>query len=143
VWQLASKWDELEKWMEGQRLPKGFEVLREPDWVEKFVRKMMTKALPEAAGAITAAHASFSETEQFLLVKYKLPDNTERDQLRLFVREDRLRIEGLPGGKPDIVKLPKLVKPRICKAVVQANTLKVKLRKRPLNRGYHEAAIRW
>lgn len=140
---VASKWDELERWMEGQRLPKGFELLREPDWVEQYVRKMMTKALPEAAGAmIGKGMATFSESRHFLQVKIILPDGIEREMLRLFVREDRLRLEGLPGGKTETIKLPKLVKPRICKTLLKNGILQVKLRKRPGLKTYYEAVIR-
>lgn len=130
--------------MEGQRLPKGFEVLQEPNWVEQYVRKMMTKSLPEAAGLLAdSGNATFSETRHFVHVKIQLPDGYDRDQLRLFVREDRLRVEGLPSGKSETIKLPKLVKPRACKTLVKAGMLQVKLQKRPMNRTYHEAVIRW
>jgi len=140
---MASKWDELERWMEGQRLPQGFEVLREPDWVERYIRKLMTKALPEAAGAMNASKAAFTESEQYLIVKIKLPEHAVKEELRLFVREDRLRIEGLQRGAKEEIKLPKLVKPRICKAIIRDEILHVKLRKRPMSRTYYESAIRW
>ncbi|CAM4525176.1 HSP20 family molecular chaperone IbpA [Paenibacillus endophyticus] len=141
---VASKWDDMERWMERQQLPKGFELLREPDWVEQYVRKMMTKALPEAAGVmIGGGSASFSETRHFVHVKINLPDGFDKEQLRLFVREDRLRLEGLPGGKIETIKLPKLVKPRLCKTQLQDAVLKVKLQKRPTNRSFHEAIVRW
>ncbi|MBD2869525.1 hypothetical protein IDH41_13125 [Paenibacillus sp. IB182493] len=141
---MASKWDDLERWMENQRLPRGFELLREPDWVERYVRKMMTKALPEAAGAVIGGgSADFSETRHFVHVKLKLPEGFDKDRLRLFVREDRLRLEGLPGDKTETIKLPKLVKPRVCKTLLKDGVLQVKLRKRPANRTYHEAFIRW
>ncbi|MCF2937479.1 Hsp20/alpha crystallin family protein [Paenibacillus alkaliterrae] len=140
---MASKWDDLEQWMEGQRLPRGFELLREPDWVEQYVRKMMTKALPEAAGAmIGKGLATFSETRHFVLVKINLPEGYEREQLKLLVREDRLRLEGLPGGKNETIKLPKLVKPRVCETLLKNGLLRVKLKKRPTNRTYHEVDIR-
>lgn len=141
---MASKWDDMEKWMERQQMPKGFELLREPDWVEQYVRKMMTKALPEAAGVmIGGGSATFSETRSYLNVKINLPTGFEKEQLRLFVREDRLRLEGLPGGKPEIIKLPKLVKPRVCKTLVKDGVMQVKLQKRPPNRTYHETVVRW
>ncbi len=125
-------------------MPKGFELLREPDWVEQYVRKMMTKALPEAAGVmIGGGSATFSETRSFLHVKINLPTGFEKEQLRLFVREDRLRLDGLPGGKPEIIKLPKLVKPRVCKTLIKDGVLQVKLQKRPTNRTYHETVVRW
>jgi HSP20 family molecular chaperone IbpA len=140
---VASKWDELERWMEGQRLPRGFEVLREPDWVEQYVRNMMTKALPEAAGVmIGGGSASFSETRGFVHVKIKLPEGSDLEQLRLLVREDRLRLEGLPGGKAETIKLPKLVRPKWCQALHKNGTLRVKLKKRPTSRTVHEAVIR-
>lgn len=141
---VTSKWDDLERWMEGQKLPKGFEVLREPDWVEQYVRKMMTKALPEAAAVMMGSGpATFSETRHFIHVKINLPDGYERELLRLFVREDRLRVEGLPNGKSETIKLPKLVKPRTCKSLIKDGYLQVKLQKRPINRSYYEAIVRW
>jgi HSP20 family molecular chaperone IbpA len=141
---MASKWNDIEKWMEGQQLPKGFEVLKEPDWVEQYVRKLMTKALPEAAGVITGSKSSaVSETDHFVIVKINLPKDTDREQVRLFIREDRVRVEGLPKGNKETVKLPVLVKPRICKAQVKDDILHVKLRKRPVNRTYHESYIVW
>lgn len=141
---VASKWDDLERWMEGQQLPKGFEVLREPDWVERYVRKMLTKALPEAAGAIIGSSSvTFSETAQYVIVKINLPSGFEREKLRLFVREDRIRIDGFPNGKSETIKLPKLVKPRVCKSLLKENVLHVKLQKRKTNRTYHEHVIRW
>ncbi|WP_053377868.1 Hsp20/alpha crystallin family protein [Paenibacillus sp. FJAT-27812] len=141
---MASKWDDMERWMERQQLPKGFELLREPDWVEQYVRKMMTKSLPEAAGAlIGGGSATFSETRHFVHVKINLPNGYDKELLRLFVREDRLRLDGLPGGKSETIKLPKLVKPRVCKTLVKNDVLHVKLQKRPTNRNYHEAIVRF
>ncbi|WP_255314626.1 Hsp20/alpha crystallin family protein [Bacillus sp. FJAT-26390] len=141
---VASKWDDMERWMERQQLPKGFELLRDPDWVEQYVRKMMTKSLPEAAGAlIGGGSATFSETRHFVHVKINLPNGYDKELLRLFVREDRLRLDGLPGGKSETIKLPKLVKPRVCKTLVKNDVLHVKLQKRPTNRNYHEAIVRF
>ncbi|MUT66719.1 Hsp20/alpha crystallin family protein [Paenibacillus sp. NEAU-GSW1] len=142
---MASKWDDLERWMEGQKLPKGFEVLKEPDWVEQFVRKMMTKALPEAAQAMNgiAEEATTFETHHFILVKFPLPAGTKRDDLKLFVREDRIKVEGLPDNRTETIKLPRPVKPRICRALVKNGILQVKLRKRPGTRTYYETTIRW
>ncbi|MFC4777426.1 Hsp20/alpha crystallin family protein [Paenibacillus sp. GCM10023252] len=142
---MASKWDEMERWMERQQLPQGFEKLREPGWIEQFVGRMMTRALPEAAETLTKrpANAQFFETHHFVVVKFTLPANTEPEQLRLFIREDLVRLDGLPGGKQEKIKLPKRVQPRRCRALVQDGVLQIKLRKRPGTRTYHEAPIRW
>lgn len=142
---MTSKWDELERWMEGQKLPKGFDVLREPDWVEQFVRKMMTKALPEAAQAMSGQSDTFSffETHHFIIVKFPLPKQVNKEDLKLFIREDRIRIEGLPNNHIETIQLPKPVRPKICRALVKSRVLQVKLRKRPGSRTYYEADIRW
>ncbi len=139
---MASGWDELERWMERQQLPKGFEMLKEPDWVEKFVRNMMTKALPEAAGAIVhSSAAEVTEGKRYLRVKLALSPGAETGDIRLFLREDLLRIEGLPGGKPRNVKLPKRVNPRYCRAAVRDGSLLVRLEKRPGGGRWHEHGI--
>ncbi|MGO4107325.1 Hsp20/alpha crystallin family protein [Paenibacillus sp. YAF4_2] len=144
---MEKKWDELERWLDGQRLPKGFDVMKEPDWVEQFVRKMMTKSLPAAANSILdqaeEEGISFFETHHFLLVKFHLPREVNREDLRLLVRDDRLRIEGLPNNQKETIKLPKLVQPKICRALVKNFVLQVKLRKRPRAGAYYEADIRW
>ncbi|MBH5318094.1 Hsp20/alpha crystallin family protein [Paenibacillus sp. GSMTC-2017] len=141
---MTSKWEDLERWMEGQKLPRGFDVLREPDWVEHFVRKMMTKALPDIAGHMSATtSAAISESKQFLGVKFKLPDGCKRDDIRLLIREDMIRIEGLPGGKHELIKLPKLVQPRLSRATVKAGVLHVKVRKRMRGRKVNECPINW
>lgn len=140
---MASKWNELERWMEGQQLPKGFDILKEPDWVEQYVRRMMTKALPEAAGVIAGSgKADFSETKSYLYVTINLPEGCDPAAVRLWVGEDRLRVEGLSRGKIDIIRLPKLIKPRVYEALIKNQSLRVKLRKRPVMRKYYESAIR-
>lgn len=142
---MASKWDDLERWMEAQKLPKGFDVLREPDWVEQFVRKLMTKALPDAADVLpgSAPSAATFETHHFVIVKYKLPPGTLQEDLQLFVKADKVKIQGLPEGGSETVKLPKPVYPRRCRALVKNGVLQVKLRKRADGGKYVSVDIRW
>ncbi len=125
-------------------MPKGFEVIRESDWVEKFVRGLMTKALPEASGQIRDEQApGFAETKQFITVQCPLPAGTRRGDIGLYVREDQLRIVDRHSGNRRLVPLPSLVKPRICQAAVKNGVLFVKLRKRPRLLQYVEHSIRW
>lgn len=140
---MPSRWEELEQWMEGQKLPKGLDVMSEPDWVEKFVRKMMTKALPAAGVADPPSSSSTFETHHFIIVKFRLPKGCSRDELRLLVRSDKIRIEGLPDGGSESIKLPKAVHPRECRALVRDGVLQVKLRKRNYGSSYYETSIRW
>lgn len=141
---MALNWDDLERWLEGQQLPQGFEALKEPEWVERFVRRMMTKSLPDIAGRITGkGSAAVTESKQFITVKFKLPSGCEQTAIRLYVKEDLLRIEGLPGGRHEIVRLRKLVKPGVCRAVVKNRMLYIKLRKRTGYRKLYEHPIHW
>jgi hypothetical protein len=130
--------------MEGQQLPRGFEVIREPDWVEKFVRGLMTKALPEATDRIHDEQApGFAETKQFITVQCRLQAGARRGDIALYVREDQLRIVDRHSGNRRLIPLPALVKPRICRAEVKNGILYVKLRKRPRLTKYVEHSIRW
>ncbi|WP_336604312.1 Hsp20/alpha crystallin family protein [Paenibacillus sp. MMS18-CY102] len=144
-----SRWDELERWMQEQQLPRGFEALKNTGWIERYVKTMMTKAMPEQmAQTVQASQQGHSraetfETHHFIVVKWPLPQGAHPSSLRLLVREDRIRIEGLPSGEKETVKLPKPILPRVCKALCQDGILQVKLRKRPVNRQYYETTIRY
>jgi len=141
---MASRWEELERWMEGQHLPKGFEVIREPDWVEKFVRGLMTKALPDASEVIKGKDTpGITETEQSITVQFRLPPGARRGDIGLYVREDRLRIIDRESGNRTMVPLPVLVLPKVCQAAVKSGILYIKLRKRRASKQYMEHYIRW
>lgn len=138
---MASSWDELEKWMEFQQLPKGFDVFAQQDWVSDYVRKVMTKALPAAASVLSNSKADIAETKRYINVTYPLGEDADLTQLSLFVREDQLRLSGLKGGKVDTIKLPKLVITRSCMARYDGSVLNIKLRKRIPRKREHEAII--
>ncbi|MCQ6560408.1 hypothetical protein [Paenibacillus mendelii] len=140
---MPSRWNELEKWLEGQQLPKGFDLFRSPDWVENYVRNMMTKTLPAAAAALSGGSADITETKRFLIVTFPLGEAADLSRVRLLVREDRLRIIGMSGGKAETVILPKLILPQSCNAQYDGTVLKIKLRKRPARKRVHEADIHW
>ncbi|MFC5652169.1 Hsp20/alpha crystallin family protein [Paenibacillus solisilvae] len=138
---MASQWDELEKWMEYQQLPKGFDVFSQQDWVSDYVRKLMTKAMPAAASVFGNSKADIAETKRFITVTYPLGEDADLTEISLLVREDRLKLSGLKGGKDETIKLPKLVVARSCVARYDGIVLSIKLRKRvPRKRGY-EAVI--
>lgn len=139
---MASRWDELEKWMEYQeRLPKGFDLFSQQDWVSDYVRKLMTKAMPAAASAFGNSKADIVQTKRYINVTYPLGEEADLTQIGLLVREDRLKLSGLKSGKDVTIKLPKLVAARSCVAHYDGAVLRIKLRKRiPRKRGY-EAVI--
>lgn len=74
---MASRWDELEKWMEYQQLPKGFDVFAQQDWVSDYVRKLMTKAMPAAASVFGNSKADITETKRYIHVTYPLGEDAD------------------------------------------------------------------
>lgn len=143
---MSSNWDDLERWLERQELPKGMDILKEPDWVERFVRNMMTKSLPEAAGAIKLGQsAEIGTSKEWVTVKWKLPADMDRSRLKLLVREKDLRIGDARGGngKKHVIKLPCLVRPRYCRAFVENGILHVKLRRRMGSSASYEHGVDW
>ncbi|SDW58214.1 hypothetical protein [Paenibacillus sp. CF384] len=136
-----SKWEELEDWMDGQQLPKGFDIFRQSDWIENYVRSMMNKALPAVSSALNSASSNIVETKRYVIVTYPLGESADLSALRLVVKEDRVKLSGLVGKSDESIKLPKLVLPRSCHAEYDGAVLKIKLRKRPSSKRVHHATI--
>ncbi|GMK37999.1 hypothetical protein PCCS19_10530 [Paenibacillus sp. CCS19] len=137
------KWDEMEQWMQKQQLPRGFDALKDTGWVERYVKSMMANAMPEKPAMPGHSNAETFETHHFIVIKWNLPRGVRPSDLRLFVREDRIRIEGLPQQQRETIDLPKQVNPRVCKALCQDGVLQIKLRKKPVDRRYYETPIRY
>jgi len=140
---MAFDFEDLEKWMDKQQLPKGFDLFRQPDWIEDYVRKMMIKAMPAASSALSLSKAEISESKSFVSVVYPLGENADMSRIRLVAKEDHIKLSGLEGGRKEIIKLPRLVLPRSCQAAYDGKLLKVKLRKRPRSKRSFEPDIHW
>ncbi|MBD2847262.1 hypothetical protein IDH44_18845 [Paenibacillus sp. IB182496] len=137
-------WEQLQRWLAGKGLEATEEMMREPQWVEKMVSQAMKQSLPRLhrADRSNVEQEDCYETHHFVFVRFKLDKGVRRDQLRLLVRADRIKLEREDGKKPIRVKLPCQVQPRSCRALLRAGVLQVKLRKRPVDPTYHEAFIR-
>ncbi|QHT61889.1 hypothetical protein GXP70_19145 [Paenibacillus lycopersici] len=138
---MALNWEELEQWMEKQQLPKGFDMFKQSEWIESYVRGMMNKALPAASAALQTSNANVVETKRYVIVTYPIGEAVEVADVRLIAKEDRLKLSGLPGGGNELIRLPKLVLPRTCQAQYDGVVLKIKLRKRPASKRSHVATI--
>jgi HSP20 family molecular chaperone IbpA len=138
---MATNWEELEKWMEEQQLPKGFDIFRQSEWIENYVKSMMNKAIPAASSAFQTTNANVLETKRHVIVTYPIGEAADLSAVRLLAKEDRLKLSGLPGGENETIRLPKLVLPRTCQAEYDGAVLKIKLRKRPPSRKSHVASI--
>ncbi|AZN42120.1 hypothetical protein [Paenibacillus albus] len=138
---MAGDWEELEQWMETQQLPKGFDIFKQSDWIENYVRKMMNKALPAASNALKPSAANILETKRHVIVTYPLGESADLGALKLLVKEDRVKLSGMGSGESEVVRLPKLVLPRSCIAEYDGAVLKIKLKKRPPSKRSHIASI--
>ncbi len=127
--------------MEEQQLPKGFDIFRQSEWIENYVRGMMNKAIPAASSAFQTSNANVLETKRFVVVTYPLGEAADLTAVRLLAKEDRIKISGLPSGDSEVIRLPKLVLPRTCLAEYDGAVLKIKLRKRPPSKRSHVAKI--
>ncbi len=137
------KWSDLEKWLENQKFPKSIEALKEPGWVEQFVRNMLSNAMPETRSATDEdVEVSFNESEQFLVLTFFPPAGSNIRKLRIQTREDAIRISGLPNGGSKEIELPKLVRAKQCRAYMKDGAVKIKMRKRIGNRSWTEYSIR-
>lgn len=56
---MGSKWDQMQEWLARQQLPKGFEAMKEPEWVARIVKQMMEGAL---SGSPTAGLSGMQDT---------------------------------------------------------------------------------
>lgn len=142
---LDLDWSGLAQWMEQSGMPKAMELMKQPKMIEGYVKDMISNAVPTAgAWPIMNKQPRYKcfDTHHFVFVKFKLGSSTKPEELRLFVRPDRIKLR-LPGGKYEEVALSSIVLPDSCRALCKEGILQVKLRKRPLTTEYKEAPIRW
>ncbi|URN94286.1 MAG: Hsp20/alpha crystallin family protein [Candidatus Pristimantibacillus lignocellulolyticus] len=127
-------WDDFEKWFSNTNFPKNLESLREIPVLDNWINQ-----IKQATAATTTnknEHASKSnyqirEGKEVLEVTFQLPIGYEQEDILLFVREDFVKIEGLPDQHIELIKLPKLVKSKECKAKIEEDKLIIRLTKRP------------
>lgn len=136
------KWSDLEKWLESQRLPQGFEMLRKPGWVEQFVRNMMMRSIPESEEEFNSeVEVAVTESEQFVHLSFMPPPGCHIRKLRIKTREDAVRISGFPNGVSKVVSLPARIRAKECRAYIKEGIVRVRLRKSSTRRGWVEHCI--
>lgn len=137
---MAIQWDELEKWLRHQSRQINWDNLKDSRWVEDFLSNFIPNQ--DANKKTTHAQAwEIKEGKEVLEVIYPLPEKYDADEMLLYVREDCIRIEGLPFDRAELIRLPKLVRPRICKAQIKDNKLIVRLLKRAKSTKFYTHTI--
>ncbi|WP_128655701.1 Hsp20/alpha crystallin family protein [Paenibacillus sp. 598K] len=136
-------WEQMKRWMGQGGTPQPDQVLSQSDWVQRYVGKLLGASLaglqPNLPGG---GEPELFETHRFIIAKLKIPAGVRDDQLRLLVRPDRIKLMTGGGREDRIVRLPCLVVPSTCRALLAAGILQVKLRKRRSGDQYEEAVIR-
>lgn len=70
---------------------------------------------------------TISTTDKTVTVRYRLPEKTEAEKLRLFADLYTLRLEGLPGGRKPSIPLPHPVKVQGSSARLLGDTLIIRM----------------
>ncbi|HIW33807.1 MAG TPA: Hsp20/alpha crystallin family protein [Candidatus Paenibacillus intestinavium] len=126
-------WDDFEKWFNNANFPKNLESLREIPVVDNWINqiKQATGTPVNKHGQRPKASYQIKEGKESLEIIYQLPIGYDQDEIILFVREDFVKIEGLPDQHIELIKLPKLVKTKECRAKIEEDQLIIRLTKRP------------
>lgn len=141
---MALQWDEVEKWLRQQSRQINWDSLKDSRWVEDFLSNFVPNQDADKDAFKGATHAQrweIKEGKDVLEVTYPLPYGYDPEDLILYVREDCVRIEGLPNEKSEIIRLPKLVKARVCKAKIEDNKLNIRLLKRAKSTKFYTHTI--
>ncbi|MFS0722793.1 Hsp20/alpha crystallin family protein [Paenibacillus sp. 1P07SE] len=139
----AFDWEQMKRWMGQGGLPQAQEMLKQPDWVERYVGQLLGGALPGMqAGLSGNGKPELFETHRFVIVKLPIPAAVRDAELRLFIRPDRIKLAMGEGREARIVRLPCLVLPSTCRALLASGILQVKLKKRRAGDQYEEMPIR-
>jgi hypothetical protein len=119
----------------------------QPEWVQNIVRDALSSALPgglmaqggRGAGGRTGSRPSSVATEVFethrqVIAKIKLPPKENARALQVLVRSDTVKLIGLNGGEPLLIRLPVPVVARSARARFRERVLEVYMQKRKKGR---------
>jgi hypothetical protein len=123
------------------------QFLQQPDWVQSIVRDALSSALPggllppgtRSRKGGTATQPSGVSTEVFethrqVIAKIKLPSKENARALQVLVRSDTIKLIGLAGGEPLLIRLPAPVVARSARARFRERVLEVYVQKRKKGR---------
>jgi HSP20 family molecular chaperone IbpA len=140
-----SMWKQMEQFL-GTKLPELPSVQKIADWkdtawVKDYVKEMLEMSMPKAGiSRGESASSEVFETHNYVIIKLRMPDPGNP---LVRVRTDRVIIETSYKGKKQEIPLPCLVTPRLSRASHKDGILQIKMRKRKLNKTYHEIPIRY
>ncbi|WP_058303356.1 Hsp20/alpha crystallin family protein [Gorillibacterium timonense] len=86
-----------------------------------------SSSTPVRPAPYAGGNPAISTTDKAVIVRYRLPDKTEAEKLRLFADVYTLRLEGLPGGRKPSIPLPCPVKIQGASARLNGENLTIRL----------------
>lgn len=133
-----NKWEGIERWLKEQSLSGNWEFLKDSAWLEQWL-KTFAQTIDAQTRNSESKESDFSirEGKTQLEVTYRLPADAVIEDLLLFVREDCIKLEGLPNDGQKIIRLTSLVRPKHCRASVKDGSLIIRLVKRVKPMKYH------
>jgi HSP20 family molecular chaperone IbpA len=137
---VMNKWSDVEKWLNATNFEKGMEAFKDIPVVDQFFRSLKQSAKGKQDDSELKSYR-FKEGKEHIDVLYNLPLHCNKEELKLYVREDYVRIEGLPDDNIEMIKLPRLVKAKCCRAKIVEQELQIRLEKRPRSRKFFEHHI--
>ncbi|TDF98144.1 Hsp20/alpha crystallin family protein [Paenibacillus piri] len=141
-----SRWHEIEKFL-GNKLPpvpssEQLDLLKDTTWVEDYVQQIFEKSLPKT-GVVRSLRTKpeIFETHHHVIVKLAL---AQQANPIIKVRTDLIKIESIVNSqKPQLIRLPCHVIPSTARASYRDGILQIKVRKKRLNKTYHEVNVRY
>ncbi|MBE1446489.1 Hsp20/alpha crystallin family protein [Paenibacillus sp. OAS669] len=141
-----SRWEAIESLL-GMKLPglpsdKHLEMWKDTSWVEDYVKQILEKSLPKTSTLKKAANnpSEIFETHHFIIVKMKMADNANPI---VKIRTDQVKVDGISGNNPQIIRLPCPIDPRGSRASYKDGILQIKMRKKKIDQTYREISVRY
>lgn len=139
-------WKSFEQFFGGKFPLSQTELNRDTSWVDRVVKDVMAKALPQPLEMNLLGkqlRTEVFETHNNIIVKVYIPDKEQARSIRPFLSMNKLKLEGLENGKSQSVKLTSPIIPKSCKAVYKDGVLQLHVKKLKRNGPMHEVYVQF
>lgn len=117
-------------------------LFKDNNWIGSLMQDVMKKAAPsQVAHTFAGSHSEVFETHGNVFVRLKLPENANPRAIQVYIAANSVKLDGLPGGRSQIIRLPVPVLPKSGKATYKNGVLQIQMRKSGDNEKYHETYV--
>ncbi|CAH0120564.1 MULTISPECIES: hypothetical protein [unclassified Paenibacillus] len=111
--------------------------------IENYVKDVLNRVSTMNIGSgETQLSCEVFETHHFVFVRIRIPKQINPKSLRIFLNTFQVKIEGLPGGREQMIKLPAPVVSMESRALYKEPYLQIKIPKLP-GESYDEVYVRY